>query len=103
MHTPIIQETIKLDRIAREKVMELQEEKAHIDDIIKADEAKLKADIKEEIKAAILANKEKYEKEIQEREEKEIIAYENSLTDMKTQFDKNKKQWIEDIFSFCTK
>lgn len=103
MHSGIIRETVLLDKVAREKVEKLENEKAMLDIKIKADEKKIQLENMAFIQKTIDDTKTNFENEIALRKETELKKFNDNLALIKSQFDEHEEQWIEMIYSFCIK
>lgn len=99
----IIKDTIMLDKKAREKIKALELEKAGLDARVKEEAKFIEDAFKQSNKKKLAARKKAYQKEIKTREKNELEHFERNLKTMNDQFEKNKEQWIEDIFEACTK
>lgn len=99
----IIKDTIMLDKKAREKIKALELEKAGLDARVKEEAKFIEDAFKQSNKKKLAARKKAYQKEIKTREKNELEHFERNLKTMNDQFEKNKEQWIEDIFKACTK
>lgn len=99
----IIKDTIMLDKKAREKISELELEKSQLDARVKEEAKFIEDAFKQSNKKKLAARKKAYQKEVKTREKNELKHFERNLETMNEQFEKNKEQWIKDIFEACTK
>lgn len=103
MHSGIIRETVLLDKVAREKVKKLEDEKAMLEIKIKSDEKKIQLENMAFIQKTIDDAKTRFKNEIVLREETELKKFNDNLALIKSKFDEHEEQWVEMIYSFCIK
>ncbi len=97
----IIQETVALDKKAREKIADLEKEKFDLESKVREDTKDIHEKNKKEVEAKLKQARADYEKEIKDRQEKEVSYFEKHLKSMKDQFNAHKDEWIEEIFKAC--
>ncbi|MFA7376425.1 MAG: hypothetical protein WCZ13_02870 [Acholeplasmataceae bacterium] len=103
MHTSVIKNTIELDKKARNRVLELKEEKANIDERIKSDQKELLKQMKLEVEQAVLEARSKYEAQLYTRQSTESLQFKQVLDEMTRTYEENRETWINEIVAFCEK
>ncbi len=97
----IIQETVALDKKARQKIEELEKEKFDLESKVREDTKDIKEMNKKEVEQKLKQAKIDFEKEIKDRQEKEVSYFEKHLKSMEDQFNEHKSEWVEEIFKAC--
>lgn len=97
----IIQETVALDKKAREKIANLEKEKFNLESKVREDTKDIQENNKKEVAAQLKKAKEDFENEIKERQEKELTYFDKHLKSMEDQFKEHKDDWVEEIYKSC--
>ncbi len=97
----IVRDTILLDKKAREQIEELNKERGQIEDKLKAEASFLKKQYDVEVKKHLKTVKANYEKEIKEREVKELETYNKTLKMIEDEYETHKETWVDAIYKAC--
>jgi N-methylhydantoinase B/oxoprolinase/acetone carboxylase alpha subunit len=98
----LIREVIELDKKYRTQVELLEAEKSKIGDFLRVEKAKLEKTYQQDAKAKLDAKKDEINIDLENRKAQLQIEYDVTLKRLEDNFNKNKAEWIETIYQFCT-
>ncbi len=99
----LIREVIELDKLARNMVSELENEKSNISDYLREERKKIEIKYKSEAKLKLEIEKKKMLSELEEQKKENEIEYLKKVAVLKASFDEKKSEWIEAIYLDCIK
>ncbi|MDD3122862.1 MAG: hypothetical protein PHC62_05005 [Candidatus Izemoplasmatales bacterium] len=98
----LIRDVIELDKKFRTQVELLEAEKSKIGDFLRIEKAKLEKVYQNDAKVKLDTKKAEINLDLDHRKEKAQKDYDMTLKKLEANFNKNKAEWIETIYQFCT-
>ena len=98
----LIRDVIELDKKFRTQVELLEAEKSKIGDFLRIEKAKLEKVYQNDAKVKLDTKKAEINLDFDHRKEKAQKDYDMTLKKLEANFNKNKAEWIETIYQFCT-